>query len=135
MNPQEATQPMARGRCLCGDVTFTIATRPQDPAACHCRECRRQSGHVWAAASVPDATLVVAGRVEWYSASARARRGFCPRCGSFLFWKAVGTDRTDVAMGALDAPTGLRLARNIFATEKGDYYDITDGLPQQRGQD
>ena len=33
-------------------------------------------------------------------------------------------------MGALDTPTGTQLAIHIFVAEKGDYYDITDGLPQ-----
>ena len=33
-------------------------------------------------------------------------------------------------MGCLDEPTGLELADHIFVSEKGDYYDITDGLPQ-----
>ena len=35
-----------------------------------------------------------------------------------------------VLMGAFDAPTGTKLALHIFVAEKGDYYEITDGLPQ-----
>jgi hypothetical protein len=34
-------------------------------------------------------------------------------------------------MGALDQPTQLKLARHIFVADKGDYYDITDELPQR----
>jgi hypothetical protein len=33
-------------------------------------------------------------------------------------------------MGAFDAPTGTRLEKHIFVADKGDYYDIGDGLPQ-----
>jgi hypothetical protein len=33
-------------------------------------------------------------------------------------------------MGAFDSPTGTRVATHIFVAEKGDYYDIADGLPQ-----
>jgi hypothetical protein len=33
-------------------------------------------------------------------------------------------------MGALDTPTGAKIALHIFAAEKGDYYDIPDGEPQ-----
>jgi hypothetical protein len=33
-------------------------------------------------------------------------------------------------MGAFDAPTGTRMDKHIFVAEKGDYYDITDGLEQ-----
>ena len=31
---------------------------------------------------------------------------------------------------AFDGPTGVRLAKHAFVGEKGDYYDICDGLPQ-----
>ncbi len=33
-------------------------------------------------------------------------------------------------MGAFEPPTNTKLARHIFVAEKGDYYEITDGLPQ-----
>ena len=33
-------------------------------------------------------------------------------------------------MGALDGASGTHLAKHIFTAEKGDYYDIADGLPQ-----
>ncbi len=33
-------------------------------------------------------------------------------------------------MGAFDKPTGTEMALHIFVAEKGDYYEITDGLPQ-----
>jgi hypothetical protein len=36
-------------------------------------------------------------------------------------------------MGAFDGPTGTRLAKHIFVRDKGDYYDIDDGLPQAQG--
>jgi hypothetical protein len=35
--------------------------------------------------------------------------------------------------GALDLPTGLRADKHIFTAEKGDYYEICDGLPQSPG--
>ena len=36
---------MLKGSCLCGDVTFTVTGAPHDPAACHCSQCRKMSGH------------------------------------------------------------------------------------------
>jgi hypothetical protein len=35
-------------------------------------------------------------------------------------------------MGAFDDPTGATLAVHIFVAEKGDYYEIADGLPQRQ---
>ena len=39
-------------------------------------------------------------------------------------------DWTSVALGAIDGPTGLALERHIFVADKGEYYEIGDGLPQ-----
>ncbi|KIN63152.1 Glutathione-dependent formaldehyde-activating GFA [Sulfitobacter noctilucicola] len=33
--------------------------------------------------------------------------------------------------GTLDAPTGIATEKHIFVADKGDYYTIADGLPQQ----
>jgi hypothetical protein len=35
-------------------------------------------------------------------------------------------------MGAFDGPTGTKLSMHIFVADKGDYYDIADGLPQNQ---
>jgi len=121
---------MKAGKCLCGDVTFQVSGTPRGVSACHCGQCRKQSGHIWASAHVPKADLEITGTPGWYAASEGATRGFCARCGSFLFWAAHDEDQISFALGALEGPTGLRLERHIFVADKGDYYDITDGLPQ-----
>lgn len=120
------------GSCLCGAVTFEVAGALSPPDACHCTQCRKQSGHCFASTDVPRAALSVEGseHVGWFQSSDKVRRGFCRQCGSTLFWDPVGKDIVGVAMGAFDGPTGTRLAIHIFVAEKGDYYDIADGLPQ-----
>ena len=124
---------MRTGSCNCGGVRFEIAGEMPAASVCHCGQCRRQSGHVWASTHVPDDQLTLTAQegLRWYRSSDRAQRGFCGTCGSFLFWKAEGEAATSIAMGALDAPTGLRVARHIFVADKGDYYDITDDLPRR----
>ena len=122
---------MHKGSCLCGDVTFTVDAPPRGPSVCHCGQCRRQSGHLWASAYVARSDLSIFGTVNWYAASETAKRGFCPRCGSSLFWKAHDEDTMSFALGALEEPTGLRLEKHIFVADKGDYYDIADGVPQK----
>ena len=125
---------MLNGSCLCGAITFTAAGAARDPAACHCSQCRKQSGHYWAAVQVLDSDLKITGTPTWYAASAQAKRGFCPTCGAFLFWKGVGDPDTGVALGALDGATGLSLERHIFTADKGDYYDITDSVRQEENE-
>ena len=43
---------------------------------------------------------------------------------------AVWADRPAVALGLFDAPTGLRISKHTFVGDKGDYYEIDDGVPQ-----
>jgi hypothetical protein len=72
--------------------------------------------------------------VQWYASSASARRGFCPICGSNLFWDGPGA-HLSIFAGTLDGDPGIRLAGHIHCADKGAYYDIADGLPQVPGAD
>ena len=116
------------GGCLCGAVRFRGRWTDAPATLCHCGQCRRWAGHAWASSTA--AGMAVTGPVRWFRSSDRAERGFCPDCGSSLFWREIGAVETGVAAGAVDAPTGLTLTRHIFTADKGDYYDIADGLPQ-----
>jgi len=120
------------GSCLCGTVYFTIHGAMRDVIACHCTQCRKQSGHFYAATDVSDNQLSIerADNLTWYRASEFASRGFCKTCGSALFWKRDSGDKTSILAGALDGPTGLTISRHIFCAFKGDYYEICDGKPQ-----
>lgn len=124
---------MYTGSCLCGAVAFTIDGELLRPSACHCGQCRKQSGHLWASAVTHQDNLRFAASdaLRWYRASDIARRGFCNACGSFLFWQHNDEDTIAVSMGSLEEPIGLKLARHIFVADKGDYYDIQDDLPQE----
>ena len=125
------------GRCLCGRVELVAERLSRDVVYCHCSQCRRQSGHCYAAADVLDEHLAVTDddALTWYAASAQARRGFCRHCGSALFWKANGSERTSILAGCLDAPTGLAARSHIFVADRGDYYALDDGLPQHPRSD
>ncbi|GAA6164557.1 GFA family protein [Pelagimonas sp. KU-00592-HH] len=121
---------MFRGSCLCGDITYETAAQPQGASMCHCSQCRKQSGGVWSSAYVAETDLKISGPVQWFEASKTAKRGLCPRCGSFLFWKAHVEDTISFSLGSVDGPTGLTLTKHIFVADKGDYYEIADGVPQ-----
>jgi hypothetical protein len=120
------------GRCLCGAITIEIRGTPRDVVVCHCGQCRRQHGAPPSYTSAAWSEVTVRGdkHLKWYQSSAGARRGFCRVCGSSLFWEPVGEGRVAIAAGCLDKPTGLRTVRHVFVADKGDFYDITDGLEQ-----
>lgn len=125
---------MPNGSCLCGAVRFEVACALPPPDACHCTACRKHSGHVFASTDVPRSAVTIHGaeHVKWFQSSEKARRGFCSTCGSSLFWDPLHHDWIGVAMGAFDGPTETALKIHIFVSQKGDYYEIADGLPQNQ---
>ena len=120
------------GSCLCGQVSFKVRGELREVLACHCTQCRKQSGHFYAATNAQDdaISLTANEHVKWYRASDTAKRGFCTHCGSALFWKQDGASYTSILAGSFDKPTDLKIGKHVFVVDKGDYYDITDGLPQ-----
>ena len=114
------------GSCLCGGVRF-IARPPFRPViACHCTQCRKQTGHFMAASAAlhDNFELINDGTLKWYRSGATSRRGFCSACGATLFFAVDGADRISFAGGSIDGPTQLRVAAHIYAREQDDYYDI-----------
>ena len=67
--------------------------------------------------------------LKWYRSSEVAERGFCKECGSSLFWDDGG-EEIYICVGSLNEPTGLTIDKHIFVSKKGDYYEISDNLPQ-----
>ncbi|MBL6751316.1 MAG: GFA family protein [Nevskia sp.] len=125
----------ATGRCLCGGVTFSIVGPLRSTVtACHCNTCRRFTGGLWAGTVARREHVRIAGdSLKWYQSSAEARRAFCGNCGSSLFWDGQRLPFLSIAAGALDPPTGLRLACHGWTSEAADYWSFDAGLPLRPG--
>lgn len=126
-----------RGSCECGSVVFEVDGPLRPTIACHCTQCRKTSGHYWAATEVPYSSfkLVTDEGLKWYRSSEQARRGFCASCGSSLFWREEGEDAISIGAGTLDdLPRGATtITQHIFVSDKGTYYEVANGLPQAEG--
>lgn len=120
---------MKTGACLCGAVKYEVHGPLRNVIACHCEQCRKQTGTYMSATAAKDGnlTIVESRGLKWYRSSETARRGFCGECGSVLFWKGDGRDYTAIAAGSLDGHTGLTLEGHIFCESAGDYYVIAGG--------
>lgn len=125
---------MHHASCNCGAVKIDVDHALTDGNACHCSTCRKMSGHYWSSVEAPKSAVTVHGKkhLKWYQSSEKVRRGFCGTCGSALFFEPIFHDWTAISYGAFDQSTLTKIASHIFVDDKGDYYDITDGLPQNR---
>lgn len=124
-----------KGSCLCGSVTYEGTGEWRDVSYCHCGQCRKTSGHYFAATALPKEQLNIRdrdGSLVWYRASDIATRGFCNACGSSLFWNPDDEDHMSVLVGSLDVEdgrTGLKSAVHIFADDALDYFTIGEDVP------
>ena len=126
---------MISGSCLCGFVRIRIEEPLEKaPEACHCTQCRKQTGNFLVAVNIRRTSLKIDGaaNVKWYQSSETVQRGFCSNCGSVLFWNPTidGYQWTGVALGCLDTSHEFKIAKHTFVKDKGTYYEIADGAPQ-----
>ena len=122
--PTDAARPRATGSCLCGSVRFALFGILRDVSYCHCLICQRALTHYGAyTACDPDALVIVdpLRKLRWYRSSPDARRGFCAKCGSQLFWDPAHGRHMSVSAGSLDQPTGLNPGRHIHVDQVADY--------------
>lgn len=120
---------MKTGSCLCGAVAFEVTGPMKDALACHCTQCRKQTGSYWISSTVADVDLklTLETGLKWFVSSEMAQRGFCKECGSTLFWKQNGSSTTSICVGAINGNSGLKLEGHIYCDDAGDYYEIVGG--------
>ena len=122
------------GGCLCGAVRFEVRGPLRDVINCHCGQCRKFHGNFagYTAAMRDAVTFTEKRGLAWFESSALARRGFCRDCGSSLFYDKTAGDFLSISAGSFDQPSGLHTSHHIFVADKGDFYEITDGLEQMQ---
>lgn len=108
-----ADEPLT-GHCLCGAVAVAV-DGAHDPrvGACHCRMCQRWSGGLFLCFTAEASAVTVTGEVREFQSSPFARRGFCPACGSHLWFRDVPRD------GAGEAEADYELMPGLFDAARG----------------
>src|SRR5690606_7582726 len=76
-----------RGGCNCGAIRYELHSLPLAVAACHCENCRRQSGAAYSLnLVVPAASMVISGHCSRFEdrgdSGQPVVREFCGQCGS-----------------------------------------------------
>ena len=126
---------ITNGGCLCGAVRYEVVGPLRDVVNCHCSMCQRLHGNFGphSKARKTNITVTKDDGLAWYKTSEIAQRGFCRNCGSGLFWEPFELDATGIIAGTLDGPSELKTIGHIFVSEKSDFYEIDDNMPQFDG--
>ena len=138
------------GGCLCGEVRYQINEPSIDTNYCHCRMCQRFAGApVVAATAFPkDALVITQGNPQFfeathehalfYESSLIAERGFCPTCGSSLFYRPLVRRKTEwvvVFTASLDNPENFGPEWHLGVESQMPWFKMHDDLPKVRCKD
>ena len=123
------------GACLCGAVSFRIVAPTKWCAHCHCSSCRRAHGAAfvtWVGVVSERLEIVAGDSLTWFASSAAARRGFCKRCGSTLFYESRRwPGETHIVRAALPGEIDRAPSAHAFASAAVDWYQPRDDLPRR----
>ena len=125
---------MLNGRCICGEVRYTVEDAFSYAFYCHCSRCRLRTGSAFAslAGITIDKLKVVSGsehllieddRPEGYGAR-------CARCYAFMFAAVRDKAYMHVSLGTLEDSPSRVPDHHIFVGSKARWHQITDSLPQ-----
>jgi hypothetical protein len=126
--------PALEGRCLCGDVAWTLTGPIEFLSHCHCGRCRKAHGTAFSSAVMApaDGVRFLRGRerIVAYESAPGNVRPFCDRCGSVVPSGLEWNGLTPVPIGALDDDPGVRPIAHIFVASKAPWFEITDAVPR-----
>lgn len=109
--------------CSCGQLQIQVEGEPRGVGVCHCLDCQRRTGSVFATLASFAAPFKVTGRATEYvragDQGARFRFRFCPECGTNLFHTEEGhSGSVGVAVGAFADPGFAAPTRSIYECRK-----------------
>ena len=128
------------GGCQCGSVRYVLTTEPIRLAACHCKECQRQSGSAFGMSMpVKKDSLTVTGltkQVTRIADSGNEVMGvFCPECGVRIYHiPGYVKDVLVLKPGTLDDASWLRPAYFVWMKSAQGWVPVPDGVKALEGQ-
>ena len=77
------------GKCMCRAVSWTYSGEITRNLVCHCADCQRAtSAPLTAYVGMKPEQLNWAGEIVQYESSPKTFRGFCPSCGTRLYFRS-----------------------------------------------
>ena len=122
-----------RGRCLCGDIEYSLGEDPLTLYACHCTDCQRGTGSSFSLSMIVrrEALEIVRGQPEQFSVEMDDGRikgaHFCSRCITPLWGESSVTGLAVLDPGTLDDTSWLRPVGHIWTRSAQPWVSIPEG--------
>ena len=123
------------GHCACGAVTWETTAEPLWAGHCHCDSCRRaSSAPITSFFGVPRDSVTWNGKTEARESTPGAQRGFCPSCGTQLFFQSdKWPEETHLYAATLDDPSLFKPEAHYHYAEHLSWLSVQDDLPRYPG--
>lgn len=121
-----------QGQCLCKNVSVKATPENTHVDVCHCSMCRKWSGGALFALDC-GTQAEFTGKYSAFDSSPWAERGFCPTCGTHLFYRLKTTGQYIIPADLFDNATHLSLHTQIFIDEKPHYYNLAEATHTMTG--
>lgn len=133
--------PVLNGGCNCGAVRYSLKGKVLGVAACHCTNCRKQSGSAYSVNMVVRASdMQLDGELTTFAdheteSGKPVSREFCATCGSPIRSVPEATPGIVVVkVGTLDAPEPFAPKVHIWTRSALPWANIpTDAITFERG--
>ncbi len=126
---------LTEGRCLCGNVTFTLTGQPARMGQCHCKDCQRATGtgHI-NNAFFKSEQFNVKGELKSFDTEADSgnvnRRYFCPECGSRIYNEITARPGiVGVHVGCADDNNWFAPDFVVYCSQRPEWDITTDKVP------
>jgi len=70
-------------------------------------------------------------KIKWYKSSDWGMRGFCPECGTHLFWAMQDRSMLVPMVGTLDDTSDVVFNSEIFIDHKPAFYEFANDTTKQ----
>src|SRR6185437_15767624 len=116
----ERTMAIITGGCLCGKIRYRADAEPKFVSLCHCRDCQRFTGSVFAAViGLPKAAVAITGTLKGFTKAGDSgkaiERRFCPDCGASIMDEAEALPGiVMIQAGTLDDPSWVKPGAEIY---------------------
>ena len=123
------------GRCMCGLVTWTYSGDTTRNLVCYCTDCQRAtSSPLTAFLGLHSEKLHWNGKIEDFESSPGTFRGFCPACGTRLYFRSQRWPKEiHVHAATLTDPSVYLPDAQVFVGSRAGWLDRLDSIPGHEG--
>ncbi len=118
------------GHCLCGAVKWSSPGPVTRSLVCHCKDCQRATSSPFTATvGLDPAEVAWHGEVTHFESSPGTFRGFCPKCGTRLYFRSdKWPDEIHIHAATLRDGIAYTPTAQVVMRSRADWLDLLDDI-------